>query len=293
MIRLALSGAEETTRQGVAARLRGATIEGCLDSPAAVVPEGCNAVVFVGPVQPEPETIQGSLRLGKHVLLATEHGVSRALLEAFAAEAKRANVQLAVCNPDRYLPSRQLIRQQLDSGKPGTVGLVRIHRWEPGAPASLPESPQLPMPLIRDLDLALFLAGKPPQLIFAVHAGPSGGFLQVHLGFEGGGMALIDYTGLLPSGDGYQSLSVIASSGALYADDHQNVQLVYRGGHPQAVRSDEGARQLTTLLQEFVSAVQAGQNLSETLSAWRTVWTVADAVRHALESRQAVSLGGN
>ena len=35
-----------------------------------------------------------------------------------------------VINPDRFLPSRQLIRQQIEAGKLGEVGLIRIHRWE-------------------------------------------------------------------------------------------------------------------------------------------------------------------
>ena len=39
--------------------------------------------------------------------------------------------QVVVVNSDQFLPSRQLIRQQLDTGKLGEVGLVRVHRWEP------------------------------------------------------------------------------------------------------------------------------------------------------------------
>ena len=111
-------------------------------------------------------------------------------------------------NPDRFLPSRQLIRQQLDSGKLGDVGLIRVHRWEPtvgqvfnlpgvgGQVENLPhEINVLPTGLLRDLDLVLWLVGKPPDSIYAVSRSESSDsqskFIQVHLGFPGGAMALI------------------------------------------------------------------------------------------------------
>jgi hypothetical protein len=111
--------------------------------------------------------------------------------------------------------------------------------------------------------------------------------VQVHLGFPGGGMALLDFDGRLPPGDGYRSLSVIAFAGAAYADDHTNMQLVYRGGHPQAVRTEEHAGQLAELAQEFVDALRDGRNLT---TIWRDVFAVADAVSRSIASGQAVTL---
>jgi hypothetical protein len=105
-------------------------------------------------------------------------------------------------------------------------------------------------------------------------------------------MALVEYAGRLPPGDGYQSLSVIGSAGAAYADDHANMQLVYRGGRPQAVRTDEGAGHLAALVQEFVDALAAGRDTSGTVTAWQRVWAVVDAVQRSLEARQAIALEG-
>ena len=103
-------------------------------------------------------------------------------------------------------------------------------------------------------------------------------------------MALIDYSSTLPGGSGYQSLSVIGSAGAAYADDHQNTQLLYQGEHPRAVRTDEGVRQLVNLTQDFVDALQANRDLVLSISSWRKTLSVVRAVKESLASRQAVAM---
>lgn len=205
--------------------------------------------------------------------------------------------QVVVVNPDRLLPSRQLIRQQLDAGKLGEVGLIRIHRWEPvgqvfnlpglaGQVENLPhDESNLPTGLLRDLDLVLWQVGKFPDAIHAVEqSDASGRFVQVHLGFPGGAMALIDFANRLPAGDGYQSLSVIGSSGAAYADDHQNMQLVFRGGNAQAVRAEETGRRHAAAVQDQIDSLQAGHDVAACVAEWQNVLKVAEAVRRAISS---------
>ncbi len=267
MIRLAVQGVEETTRQEITARLRGTSL--------AAGPDDCEAAAFLGPVA-DVDAIERLLSAGKPVLLANELALSAEALQRLATRGR-----LAIGNPDRHLPSRQLVRQQLGAGKLGEVGLVRLHRWGP-AGATRPG-------LVRDLDLVLWLVGKPPDRAYAVEAGP---LLQVHLGFPGGGMALLDHFTGLPPGDGYSSLSVIGSTGAAYADDQQNSQLVYRGGPARAVRTGEGNRHLAALLQEFLDALRTGRDLSASVTDWQHVLSLADAVSRSLASRQAVALEG-
>ena len=209
-----------------------------------------------------------------------------------------------VVNPDRFLPSRQLIRQQLDTGKLGEVGLVRVHRWEPTVLHDLNvpgltrhveivphEINGLPTGLLRDLDLVLWLVGKSPDSIHAVSRSQSNDsqsrFIQVHLGFPGGAMALIDYSNQLPEGDGYQSLSVIGSTGAAYADDHQNMQLVFRGGRPLAVRAEETGRRHAALIQEFVEGLQAGRGVPSAVADWRRVIDLANAVTQSMQTHSS------
>ena len=206
--------------------------------------------------------------------------------------------QQVIINPDRFLPSRQLIRQQVDSGKLGDVGLIRIHRWEPnvGHVSNVPglnghvenvphDAGDLPAALLRDLDLTLWLAGKMPDAIHAVEQSDSTGRTsQIHLGFPGGAMALIDYSNRLPAGDGYQSLSVIGSSGAAYSDDHQNMQLVFRGGQAQAVRADETGRRHAAAVQERINSLQAGHDVATCVAEWQNVVKVAESVRQAIST---------
>jgi predicted dehydrogenase len=300
MVRLAGSGLNEGVWREIARRVRGATIATCCDAAQPGGPaEPCEAVAFLGSVLPATDLVEPFLGAGKHVLLATELSVGNDELDTLVAAAKQAGAQLAVANPDRYLPSRQLIRQQLDAGqgKLGETGLVRVHRWEPAGPAQAePQTGDLPGPLVRDLDLATWLVGSQPERVYAlehradVRDAWTGRYLQVHLGFAGGGMALLDYSARLPEGDGYAALSVIGSSGAAYADDHQNMQLVYRGGRPLAVRTEESVQQLAGVVQEFVDALAAGRDMSASVRAWQDVLALAAAVRRSCKTRHVVLL---
>jgi predicted dehydrogenase len=229
------------------------------------------------------DTLRELLRTRDAILVA-EPCPPREVMESLFAAAREAGRQFAVVNPDRYLPSRQIVRKQL-SGPLGDAGLVRIHRWEP--PSN--RTDDFPEPLPRDIDVTLWLVGRMPDRVFAVGQGDH--YRQVHLGFANGAMALLDFCSGLPAGDGYQSLSVIAASGAAYADDHQNTQLLFRGGHPQAVFTQEHAAQLTAITQEFADTIRAGRDVTaDNQAEWRNVFAVADAVRESLASRQAVSV---
>ena len=299
MIRWALWGVEDEIACAIATRLRGATVAACLEaSDIHEKPKLCDAVAFFGRAPLEPTVIERYLGAGLHVLLATESCLPNEVLKALSVIARRENVQLSLVNPDRCLSSRQLIKQQLDAGKLGDVGLVRVHRWEPVATESSLSPRRLPAPLVHDLDLVLWLIGKTPDVVYAIEQTGNqrddspGRCVQVHLGFAGGGMALIDFNDRLPPGDGYQSLSVIGSLGAAYADDHQNMQILYRGGQPLAVNAEEGVKQFAALLQEFVDDLQTGRDLSTSVTAWRDVLAVSDAVRRSLESRQAIPSEG-
>jgi predicted dehydrogenase len=293
VIRLVVGAEEAVTRQ-LAARLRGASVETRLGDGSTLPPDTCDAAVYLD-LRPEPEVLERLLSRGTHVLVTPCACWSGDALERLSV-ARRSGTQLAVSSPDRFLPSRQLIRQQLDAGRLGEPGLVRIHRWlhllDPESEG--PHEP-LPIAMTQDIDVALWLMGEAPDVVYAVErAGEDRGgrSTQVHLGFPGGGMALIDYSDQLPRGDGYQSLSLIGSAGAAYADDHQNRQLLYRGGRPEAVRVDERGRQFLELVQAFVSDLEQGRDLAASVSTWRTVLAVADAARQSVGLQRALAPGG-
>lgn len=271
MIRLAVNGATEAVRQALGSRLRGATLQATPDPDAAVFLD-----------RPDLGAVRQLLAAGKHVLLADGSCPPADLLDTLLLVARPGGARLAVVNPASHLPSCQLIRRLLAPGPLGKPGLVRLHRWKP---------PGVPRPLVGDLEWITGLMGSAPQLVYAVDNVPAG-FLHVQLGFAGGATALLDHA-RVPAGDEYGSLSVIASAGAAHADEHANVQLLYRGGPPQALRTGDGVLALTSLLQDFVEGLVSGRDFSPSLAGWRTALRVDDAVRLSLTSRRAIPLEGS
>ena len=297
MIRLAVNGPVEVW-DAVSVRLRGATIASCYDPGGrSLSPEAFDALLIVEPDQAALSAVNQALAHQKPVLITPSPALSLDVLEQFTQAARQLGVPLVIANPDRYLPSRQLIQQQLSSGKLGRPGLIRIHRWE--ARGGLTQTPTgIPVPLLLEMDLAAWLMGGDPDLIYATSPAPParpvshGQTIQVHLGFPEGGMVLIDYSSALPPGDGYRYLSVMGSLGAAYADDQQNRQLLYQGQHAHAVAATEGLSACVNLAQDFVDSLGAGRDQSPSLLAWTRAVRMGQAVERSLSTRQAVSLEG-
>jgi len=222
MLRLAIIGGDP----GVFRRLRGAVA-----APA----EDCDAVVV----------LSGDVPPGRRVLFAD--------IDALAP--KHLDMPPTVANPDRFLPSRRLIREKLYAGL-GEPGLVRIHRWSPR-----------PVPPTRDVDMALWLMGRAPDVVHAVRGD---GVSQIHLGFPGGGMALVSHAHGPALGE-YTSLSVIAADGAAHADDHVNHQLLFKAGVAHAVPTDEGDIAVASMIQGFIDGAPADDR-----THWRSVFAVLE-----------------
>jgi predicted dehydrogenase len=277
MIRLAVCGVHEVLRQEIASRLRGALI-----APADGLGD-CDAAVFFDSL-PDDALLEHCLNVGKPVLLSIKGGVAQERLQSLFALSTKHQTLLSPVNLDHYLPSRQLIRQQLDSGKLGEPGLLRLHRWKP--PRDDRGS------LVCDLELVITLFGKAPNVVYAVTQGipdsstPPG--ILVHLGFAGGGMALLDHQPL-PTRDGYTSLTLIGSSGAAYADDHSNVQLIFGSGAARAVRVDEGVAPYVAAIEDFVEVLRAGRDLSAQRMRWHNAFATVEAVHSSLRDRQAIT----
>ena len=261
MIRLAVISGHASRWQAVAARLRGVALDVAPTWDA--LPAG-DVVLFEGP---DADGIERCLQAGKYVFTLADIGLTL-----------QANAHLSIVNPDRYLPSRQLIRQQLDAGKLGEPGLIRIHRWEPTIAAQG-----------RDLDLVLWYMGKSPTVVYAIET-PA--FTQVHLGFPNGAMALLDHAHCLPVGDTYYCLSLIGSAGAAYADDHQNVQLVYSGSTPRRFAPMKGSCNGRPSCRRSSIPLPRLRHDWNRIPTWADVLAVNDAVRESLRTKQAVTLTG-
>src|SRR5690349_19342749 len=110
MIRLVADG-EESDWRPVMGRLRGASLA-CVGSFDDF--DHGDAILFE---EPDSQTLNVARRFlsgGKHVLLTANAAVTREVLESLSAAATVGQAQLAVANPEHFLPSRKLIRQHLD-----------------------------------------------------------------------------------------------------------------------------------------------------------------------------------
>lgn len=232
----------------------------------------------------------------KHVFVETPLSTCAAEATEIISACRTAGVKLMAGQASRFLPSVQCLKSSLDDGQLGEPGLLRIHCWEPTGSSSETRSPaptaanatSLSPRLIQRLDLAAWLFGNLPGEVYATawkaSSGESNGFdyLQVHLGFSNGGMALITYAATLPPGPGYDALTLIGSTGAGYADDHFNTHLLYRGGTPLAVIAGEGELHFASQLGEFVDAIAGNREPSVSGTDGLAAVVVADAVQHSL-----------
>ena len=153
--------------------------------------------------------------------------------------------------PWRFRPSVQVMIHKLRSGKLGKPGLLRVHRWHANTD------------ILADLDLALWLFSEEPR---TKHVVQCEGYLQIHLGFASGGMAIIDHAHEV-IGKGYESLTLIGSTGATYADDHRNVQLLLGPTSCTGLTTGEGdVVTLSAMLEDFVASVREPQQATACLA---------------------------
>ena len=234
-------------------------------------PDCCSGVLVHGAEDTRLDDAAAAARHGKHVLLELPPEAGAARLSALGDDCAAAGVCLMIGGTLRFLPSQQVLKQRLDSGKLGELGLLRAHRWHAGVDAA-PAWQALAAPY---LDLANWLFDDRPERVWARTAGPD--YAQIHLGFRAGGMALIDVSAGLPPGDGYQSVSVIGSAGAGYADDHHNRALLFGGGDPGARNPGEGNHDLVGELAEFTAARAARRAARVTASDAGAALLVAEA----------------
>ena len=289
----------EAARHALGASASSATLDGLLDDHA----DSFDAVVVDAPVGSRDQLAAKAAEAGKHVLVETPIALSTAAADAVADAAMGSGVRLMVGNLPRYAPAGATVREALDSGEIGEPGLLRIHRWEPLGTGSWPALNQeqccaAVRNLSADVDLAIWLFGGLPTEIYATGRRVSHGgidqpdYVQVHLGFEGGGMSVIDYSASLPQGPGYHFLSMIGSKGAAYADDHHNVNLVYGDGGTRALDPGHGVGHILAQLQEFVDAICEGRDPAPTGVDGRSAVLVAEASAESMSCGRTARLVG-
>ena len=195
----------------------------------------------------DPSAAVEAARLQRSVLL---FGADTTTISEVDLACERAGTTLMPAHPWRFRPSIHAAVQSLRNGELGTPGLVRVHRWDPDAIGEVTAEAILP-----EIDLIHWVFDAPHAKAHAVRRGNE--FLQVHFGFSGGGMAIADFAFGCPGS--YRSFGVIGSTGAAYANDHRNMNLLLTAGSAQAIRTGQGDLHIRAIVQEFAEAVRCGR----------------------------------
>ena len=265
--------------------LREATLEQLVAGGMADV----DAVVLLS--KESPDVCQQVVDAGKHLLVSLNSQFSTEAIQALSDQCQQQKVCLMVAGSDRLRPALQARWPSLAAGELGEPGLVRLHRWS----STGTNGAGLPDDLLRDLDLVLNVFESLPSEVYAITRSVIGAeepdYIQIHLGFDGGGMAVIDRAATLPPGDGYFSFSVIGSAGAVYADDHLNKQLVFRGQHPVAVGTESEDLAAVADLQEFCQAIEQQRVARISGADWLAAVKTAEMVRESIGACSAVRVG--
>ena len=215
----------------------------------------------------------GAAGSGTHVLFDTPEILGAADCQSLAKASLESGVVVMPGNEWRFVPSVATVHSSLAAGKLGEPGLLRIHRWKTDSSEMCERSL-----LMADLDLAAWMFGQSPVSIYVARR-PN--YVQIHLGFEGGGMAIMDHSMGRPANTDYDSLSLIGSTGAAYADDHHNMNLVFGRSSPSAIRTDQGSTHLVGMLKEFLAAISESRppsvTLADTERALKTVGTITNS----------------
>ncbi|MEM7479062.1 MAG: hypothetical protein AAF483_29105 [Planctomycetota bacterium] len=167
---------------------------------------------------------------------------------------------------DRYDASAWAARKALESQKLGLPGLLRLHHWGAGY--------YLLPAWARKIELAMCLFSEVAEFAYATKNSST---LQFHLGFPGGGMAMLVFSANLPAYS-YRSFSLICSNGAVYYDDHKNSNLTVprQPGQTLAASTVRGEElsQSAAMLQDFF--------------AWRTESPETAKLRHEKNWRSVI-----
>lgn len=322
MLRLAIVGfgsAELQEIQHALARCRGISIQAVVDSGETQIQPRQENVATAYEALPLNELIESRrsdfdaivwgerdvadwsaleqvARAGKAIFLPVRSLRSIGDLNAAKSLVCSAGIQLMFGGTNRFRPTITPLKQSLENRSLGAPVLLRIHSWSPQGQCAdeLELAADRTCRLLVAFDLVNWLYSVKPQQLFALAGGEGLSnqdwprYTQVHVTFPEGASALVSLTDSLPPGDGYELVSLIGSTGAAYADDQYQSQLLYQGGHASAVRTGEGVVAKTAELSEFAAAIASQRDPIVGIDVIRDAWKLIDCARQSLTSGHPV-----
>lgn len=291
MLHLALidasSVAAEETAQALR-RLRNVSCDVAAKGPLSPS-DSFDAVVIHGSGRSRLDIARQAAAAKKHVLLATPGTITTEELRSLIETCRTANVTLSVSSPLCFRPSIAAVKAALESGKLGLPGLLRAHLWQPAGKGDAQ------FQTLQLLELAVWMFGALPTEVFATTTGPRNAaawpsYLQIHLGFPNHGMALLASKANLAGATEYETVSLIGSTGAAYADDQLQTQLLFREKSPDAIIERERIPTLAAELRDFQQAIADRRDPEKSLQWLLAALNLMEPVRKSLADRQPVSL---
>lgn len=249
-----------------------------------------DAAVLRAPVARHAELTSQFAKAGKHVLLFGPMAQTIEDANRLIDDCRTANIRLMLGGTIRFQPSINSIKVALDSKQLGIPALLRSHSW---SAAEQNFDAEAETKIFQQLDLAGWIFNGLPTEIYANAHHDWRDALQLHFGFPENGMGLITINQSLPPGDRYRSCSVIGSTGAAYADDHRQMQLLYQRNTSRAIRTTEGIGTLVEELREFAAAITQNREPSVSGADGLRALLLTDAVRHSIELRQPLKREGD
>ncbi len=183
----------------------------------------------------------------------------------------------------RFQPSVSALLESLQEGQLGDLGILRLHRWFGEATAAARRRDDL----LDAFDVALQVFGSVPDRIYALTRGGEG-TMQLHFGFPGNGMAVMDFAWELPAGRSYESLHLIGDRGAGYADDHRNMSLLYGGNDPLALPVESSEVEIASMLTSFLAPRVDSEGGLVDGAKMRLLMLTIDAAYRSAEEKQAL-----
>ncbi|MDG2220699.1 MAG: hypothetical protein P8L85_04930 [Rubripirellula sp.] len=228
-----------------------------------------------GLITDDPAALNQSDGRSQFTLLLSPFQVDEDYLDELAASEKVVPALQA-----RFQPSVHQIKTEVDAGNLGLPGLLRSHDWDRSCALD-------DQRLADHLDIAAWYFGRLPCVVYAVSRRD---YVQMHLGFEGDGMAMMDVDAGDSLGGSYRSLHLIGSGGAAYADDHENVQLAIDARGIEAVLTSQCDAAWVNLLRAFCDVIRVGDSQQ---SQWRHIMAIkrlVGAVHQSIAQQRPVTL---
>jgi myo-inositol 2-dehydrogenase/D-chiro-inositol 1-dehydrogenase len=203
-----------------------------------------DGVVVATPSELHPELVRSVAAAGTHVFCEKPLGVDAATCAEAVAATRAAGVRLQVGFQRRFDSDWQALKAAVDDGVLGTLDLFRCSHRNARPPEAVAQLGNIFVDVAsHDLDAARWLAGEVAE-IYAYAGSGDPGAAALALGFQGGGIGLIDVS--RRAGYGFECSAELVGSDATmrcgYQERRDGIELLRDGRAGASLARDHAER---------------------------------------------------